>query len=91
MLEPRKLLLSWYKAYKPKSIIKFNNDIIIIRESSLSTLLPISKEQYVLEVQCGEELMRHFRESGSLERSEGISFISKQSSKFDEMQVHNGQ
>ena len=31
MLEPKKLLFSWHKMYKPMSIIRLNHDLVIVR------------------------------------------------------------
>lgn len=46
LLNPRKLLIDWNKNYKVKGIYTLNRDIVIVRENSITTLLPITYEQY---------------------------------------------
>ena len=51
MLEPKKLLMNWSIMYKVKALVTFNNEILVIRENSLSSILGISKEQFYMELQ----------------------------------------
>lgn len=48
-IKPRELLFNWHKLYKVHSICKHEGDILILRENSISSLLPIDQKQYTAE------------------------------------------
>lgn len=61
MFTPLQLLSSWYKLNRIRSVYLFNGDVIVVRENSISSFLPIGEDQFTYEYQNGDKMLEYLR------------------------------
>lgn len=61
LFSPLQLLSAWYKLNRIRNIYLFNGDVIIVRENSITSLLPIGEDQFTYEFQNGEKMLEYLR------------------------------
>lgn len=58
-LNVKNLFFNWHKLYRVKKVVKFDGDILVLRENSISSFLSIDSKQFISEFQNGEQLAKY--------------------------------
>lgn len=73
MFSPHQLLSYWYKDNRIRNIHLFNGDVIVVRQNSVTSFLPIGEEQFILEFQNGEKMLQYLMDTSDNEGKESLA------------------